>query len=280
MRQARRQPRLRAQVVEASFSRLCVALQRRASADQVPVAINIVHPLDRRPIFRRRAPRPSGNAAASRLYGCAHSLPATSASVCGAFFSGLSDSVQPAPTATAAISARIAIIASQNRSISAWPSLSVGSTISVPATGQLIVGAWNPKSCSRLAMSSTPTPDLGLEPAAIQDAFMRHQPGRIRIQDREMLPQPRRDVVGVQDRHLRRPLQPGRTHHPDIGVGNRQDPRAAERRRRHRPIPGRGPRIVARRMVRQMRRQMRRHPDRPHAQVRHRHAGCRTSCAN
>ena len=39
---------------------------------------------------------------------------------------------------------RIAIIASQNRSISARSSDSVGSTISVPATGNDIVGAWKP----------------------------------------------------------------------------------------------------------------------------------------
>ncbi len=39
---------------------------------------------------------------------------------------------------------RIAIIASQNRSSSSFGSLSVGSTISVPATGNDTVGAWKP----------------------------------------------------------------------------------------------------------------------------------------
>ena len=48
------------------------------------------------------------------------------------------------PSATRAISARIAIIASQNRSSSARLSLSVGSIISVPATGNDMVGAWKP----------------------------------------------------------------------------------------------------------------------------------------
>ena len=43
-----------------------------------------------------------------------------------------------------AISARLAIRASQKRSISRRSSLSVGSTIRVPATGKLIVGAWKP----------------------------------------------------------------------------------------------------------------------------------------
>ncbi len=49
-------------------------------------------------------------------------------------------------------------MASQNRSISPRSSDSVGSTISVPGTGKLIVGAWNPKSIRRFATSSTVTP--------------------------------------------------------------------------------------------------------------------------
>ena len=58
----------------------------------------------------------------------------------------------------AAISARIWIIASMKRSSSCSDSLSVGSTISVPATGKLRVGAWKPKSIRRLAMSSALMP--------------------------------------------------------------------------------------------------------------------------
>ena len=42
------------------------------------------------------------------------------------------------------ISSRIAIMALQKRSSSALDSDSVGSIMSVPATGQDIVGAWNP----------------------------------------------------------------------------------------------------------------------------------------
>ena len=63
--------------------------------------------------------------------------------VCGAFFSGLSD-VSRSPLATLSISALIEIIASQNSSISVRLSLSVGSIMNVPATGNDIVGAWNP----------------------------------------------------------------------------------------------------------------------------------------
>ena len=44
----------------------------------------------------------------------------------------------------AATSARIASIAWQKRCNSLSDSLSVGSTIMVPATGQLTVGAWKP----------------------------------------------------------------------------------------------------------------------------------------
>jgi len=77
--------------------------------------------------------------------------------VCGALRSGLSVRSY-SPEATFSISSRMVTIASMNRSSSALSSLSVGSTISVPATGKLIVGAWKPKSISRLAMSSLVTP--------------------------------------------------------------------------------------------------------------------------
>ena len=63
--------------------------------------------------------------------------------VCGAFFSGLS-SGSYSLSATRAISALIAIMASQNRSSSSRLSLSVGSIMSVPATGNDMVGAWKP----------------------------------------------------------------------------------------------------------------------------------------
>ena len=63
--------------------------------------------------------------------------------MCGAPRSGLSSTAQR-PDATSSISARMAIMASQKRSSSARSSLSVGSTMSVPATGKLTVGAWKP----------------------------------------------------------------------------------------------------------------------------------------
>ncbi|MNP61887.1 hypothetical protein D3C76_1571150 [compost metagenome] len=52
------------------------------------------------------------------------------------------------------------IMASQKRSSSSLDSLSVGSIISVPATGNDMVGAWKPKSIRRLATSSTLMPLL------------------------------------------------------------------------------------------------------------------------
>jgi hypothetical protein len=77
--------------------------------------------------------------------------------VCGACFSGLLSCGQT-PSSTSRISSRIAIIAAMNRSISASGSLSVGSTIKVPGTGKLSVGAWSPKSISRFATSSAVMP--------------------------------------------------------------------------------------------------------------------------
>lgn len=85
---------------------------------------------------------PPGNTASARVYACSHSPP-SAAAVCGAFRSGLS-SAGHSPAPTFSISARMAIIASQNRSSSLTSSDSVGSIISVPATGKDMVGAWKP----------------------------------------------------------------------------------------------------------------------------------------
>jgi hypothetical protein len=73
----------------------------------------------------------------------AHSSAVTAAAVCGAFLSGLS-ARSIIPSSISRASSRIAIIASQKRSSSAFGSLSVGSIISVPATGKETVGAWKP----------------------------------------------------------------------------------------------------------------------------------------
>ena len=62
---------------------------------------------------------------------------------CGAFFRTLS--VRSAiPSSISRISSRMEIRASQKRSSSDLSSLSVGSIISVPATGNETVGAWKP----------------------------------------------------------------------------------------------------------------------------------------
>lgn len=53
------------------------------------------------------------------------------------------------PSSMSAISCRMLIMASQNLSSSALSSDSVGSTMSVPATGQDMVGAWNPAKWDR-----------------------------------------------------------------------------------------------------------------------------------
>lgn len=88
------------------------------------------------------AETPAGKTASSRVYACSHSPP-SAAAVCGALRSGLSSAAQT-PEPTLSTSARMAIIASQKRSSSIRSSDSVGSIISVPATGKDIVGAWKP----------------------------------------------------------------------------------------------------------------------------------------
>src|SRR5262245_28250903 len=85
----------------------------------------------------------SGNAAFSRGYGCVQASAVTDAAVCGAFFSTLSRG-SALPVTTSSISCRMAMSASQNRSSSAFASLSVGSTMRVPGTGNDTVGAWKP----------------------------------------------------------------------------------------------------------------------------------------
>ena len=136
--------------IATRHSVLLERLRRRAGADQVAVAEAAVDPADRRPVLvdalgvrsGRRAARP-GRRRAGGSTGASHSSAVTWAWVCGALTSGLS-SAGHSPASTLAISARMAIIASQNRSSSARFSDSVGSTIRVPATGKLIVGAWKP----------------------------------------------------------------------------------------------------------------------------------------
>ena len=74
-----------------------------------------------------------------------------------------------------------------------------------------------------------------LQRPRIDDAFMRDAAVRVPVEHREMRLQPAGDVVGVEDRDLGRPLQALAAHHQDVDLGDRQDRRRAERRRRHRP---------------------------------------------
>ena len=92
--------------------------------------------------FRART-NGSGNAACSREYGCVQSSP-TPPPPCAARSSARCPPDPPCRRSRPESPARIAIIASQNRSSSSFGSLSVGSIISVPATGKDTVGAWKP----------------------------------------------------------------------------------------------------------------------------------------
>src|SRR5712671_4871224 len=85
----------------------------------------------------------AGNAARSLVYGCVQSVAVILPTGCGEFLRTLS-CLSAAPLSISLISSRIEIIASQKRSSSSFDSLSVGSIISVPGTGNDTVGAWKP----------------------------------------------------------------------------------------------------------------------------------------
>ena len=116
-------------------------LRRGARADEVAVAVGTVDAAHRRPVLRGRVDA-VGEGGGATVVG---EVP-----VADERLGGVRGSAQDAvgggdgPEPTSSISRRIAIIASQNRSSSPLSSLSVGSTMSVPATGKDIVGAWKP----------------------------------------------------------------------------------------------------------------------------------------
>ena len=104
------------------------------------------------------------------------------------------------------------------------------------------------------------------ERARIDNAFMRDAALGVAVQHRKMGIEFGRDVVGVEDRDFGRAGQAFAGHHQNVDIGDGQDRRRAERRRRHRPDR---PRLgaVARGVARQERRQMRFDADRPHSRA-------------
>src|SRR3954471_19058293 len=85
----------------------------------------------------------AGNAACSREYEWSHLSDAIISAVWGEFLRRLF-CLSAAPDSIDWISPWMAMRASQNRSSSSLDSLSVGSTMMVPGTGQEMVGAWKP----------------------------------------------------------------------------------------------------------------------------------------
>src|ERR1700716_4133209 len=125
-----------------SLRRPRVVLDRRARADEVTIAVNIVDPPDRTPVFVS-ARGTCGKAALGAGIGPRPSVVGDVVHRMWRWSSGEASTFQR-PDSISAISRRIAIMASQNRSSSAFDSDSVGSIISVPGTGKLMVGAWKP----------------------------------------------------------------------------------------------------------------------------------------
>ena len=109
-----------------------------------------------------------------------------------------------------------------------------------------------------------------LNAADVDDAFMRHAAVRAGVENRELRCQPRRHVVRRQDGGCGCGLQPVASHHPDIGVGDRQDARRTERRGADRPFAAREA----------SRKEVGRCAATPIGPTpgRRRHAECRTSC--
>jgi hypothetical protein len=116
-----------------------VRFHRQARADEIAVAVDVVDAADGGPELVLAQPRRGigGNFAAVRAVPLVGD---DDAAVCGAFLSGLL-SRGHSPDAMRSISPVIEISASQKRSSSYFDSLSVGSTMSVPATGNESVGA-------------------------------------------------------------------------------------------------------------------------------------------
>ncbi len=212
-----------------------------------------------------RGRRPAGTPPSSREYGCSHS-PSTEDAVCGALRSGLS-STGHSPDPTRSISALIAIIAATNRSSSTRSSDSVGSTMSVPATGKR----------HRRRVEAVVDQPLGHvvhgdsgrrgDRAQIEDAFVGDEPVGAGVEHREVLVEPAGDVVRGQDRRSGGGGQPVTAHQPDVGPADRQDRSGAPRRRRDGTGARRRTGQWLQRVVGQVGRQVLTHTDRAHSRT-------------
>ena len=120
-----------------------VGLERRARAEHVAVAVHAVDAADRRPVLPQpqRGHRERGQLARVRR---ASSRRSSRRPRCAARARAGCRRRATRPCRPRSISPRIATIASTKRSSSPRSSDSVGSIISVPATGNDIVGAWKP----------------------------------------------------------------------------------------------------------------------------------------
>ena len=117
-------------------------LRRGARADEVAVAVGAVDAAHRRPVLVGRVDA-DGERGGATVVGVVPLAGERLGRVRGVPQHAVGDGDRR-PSRPRRSRARIAIIASQNRSISSLSSLSVGSTMSVPATGKDIVGAWKP----------------------------------------------------------------------------------------------------------------------------------------
>ncbi|CEI74776.1 Uncharacterized protein PAE221_00336 [Pseudomonas aeruginosa] len=105
-------------------------------------------------------------------------------------------------------------------------------------------------------------PAAVLERTQVEDAFVGDQAVAAGVEHRVVLLQAMGDVVGIEDGHFRGALEAFAAHHADVHPGDRQDARAAVRRRAHRAFLA-----LAASVAGEERRQVRAHADRADARA-------------
>ena len=210
--------------------------------------------------------KPVGNTAASRVVPQVARCRARAR--CAAHRAAAFAAASHSPAATLSISPRMAIIASQNRSSSARSSLSVGSTISVPATGKR--HRRRVEAVVDQPLGDVVDADAGLlgQRAQVEDALVRDPVVVSAVEHREVLAEPLGHVVGGEHGHGGRvrsaPRRPSSARRPTRSAGCPAEPYGAALIG---PMPSRRCGVGVRRVAGQVRRQVRAHADRADARA-------------
>ena len=160
------------------------------------------------------------------------------------------------PPDRARLRARSRASRSQNRSSSAFGSLSVGSIISVPGTGSSSSarGSRSPSAAWRCRPPSTPALSLSPRGSTMHSCATRRCAETARVMPPRAVPR----CSWRSGSRLRRLREPHAPHHLAVDPRDGQDATATPCAAAHSPAPAPG-------RARQERRKMRLHPDRPHS---------------